>query len=764
MTRMQTTIDELASLASLQRRLPPVSARLSAPVSGQVEVLRDRAGVPHVYANSTTDVYFGLGFAMAQDRLWQMDRLRRRALGRQAEILGESYVKSDLMHHAVGIPAIAAREVELTDDATRTILESFVAGINRHIEACGRDLPIEFDLLEYEPEPFTVRDTIAILRGEWWSLNGRLQNLTIAEAAALLPEHLRAAYLEPEAPEQRILPPGSPYPAGNAVTGEVRAGTSDGTGSNNWAIAGSHTASGHALLCGDPHQPFWLPSSWYEYAIHGPQDDAAGAGHPGVPGLWWGLNGAIAWAITNNGASTRDLYREEVHPSDPDLYRDGDAWRRFDERAVEIRVRGAQTPVKHLQRATVRGPIVNHVVPSLNSGGEPPLALRWVGQEHLDDVRAVVAIGRARDWDTFRDALRDWAVAVFNFVYADDSGRVGYQCAGRVPLRGRVVRGYREANEAADQWQGYIPFEALPHAVDPARGYVASANERAAPDDYPYPLYGSWGGGHRSERIRQALETSPVLDRDQSVDLQNDVKSCRAERLCLPLVRWLAESTDPDVAQARFLLSAWDHRYTLESAAPTLFETFMEVWQERVAQARFPAELIDLVKGQGGPAARLIEHGDLDWFEGDLLVELEAAAQTAMARLRARHGIDPAGWQWGSVHLAHWQHPLSAPDRDWLDVAPAPVDGGSDTLRNTGAGQPAFAATSGAEYRMVVDFAQPDRLLAVQNIGNSGQPGSPHYADQFAAWLAGEYHVVPLSRPDVERDLEGTTILEPATP
>jgi penicillin G amidase len=772
---METTIEAAAVLAGLRQNVPPASATLSAPVSGRVEVLRDRAGVPHVYASSTTDVYFGLGFAMAQDRLWQMDRLRRRALGRQAEILGAAYVESDLMHHAVGIPEIAASEVERTDEPTRSILESFVAGINRQIEARGRALPIEFGLLEYEPEPFTVRDTIAILRAEWWSLNGRLSTLAIGEAASLLPEHLRAAFLEPEAPEIRILPPGSPYPVGDPSLqppGDIRVGTADGTGSNNWAVAGSHTASGHALLCGDPHQAFWLPSSWYEYALHGPDDDVAGAGHPGVPGLWWGFNGDIAWALTNNAASARDLYREEVHPTDPGLYRDGASWRAFDERTVEVRVRGADASVRHTQRATVRGPIVNHVVPAVAAGGlprgaernvgDPPLALRWVGQEHLDDVRAAIGIGRARDWETFRTALRDWSVAVFNFVYADRSGRVGYQCAGRVPIRGRVVRGYRDANEPADQWRGHIPFEALPHVVDPPRGYVASANERAAPDDYPYPLYGSWGGGHRSERIRQTLDGSRQSDRNQSVALQNDVKSCRAERLCPPLIGWLAEASDPDVVELRAALSTWDYCYTRDSLAPTVFETFMEVWQERVARERFPAELVPLVRGQGGPGARLIDRGDpVAWFGGDLRPELEAAARAAMELVRARHGSDPAGWEWGCVHQAHWRHPLSTPAREWLDIGPAPVDGGADTVRNTGAGQPAFTASSGAEYRMVVDFAEPDRFLAVQNIGNSGEPGSPHYADQFPAWLAGEYHVVALHRPDVERDLEGLTILYP---
>ena len=724
-----------------------------------VEIIRDRAGVPHVYAQSTADVYFGLGYAMAQDRLWQMDRLRRRALGRQAEILGPEYVASDLQHRAVGIPAIAEREVDRMDPATRAIVESLVAGINRYIEACGRKLPIEFSLLDYEPEPFSVRDSIAILRGEWWSLNGRLQTLTIGEAARLLPAHLQAAFLEPEAPEHRILPPAVAL-ATSAAMGPH--GMGDASGSNNWAVAGWRTASGRALLCSDPHQPFWVPSSWYEYAVHGPEDDAAGAGHPGVPGLWWGSNGSIAWGITNNAASTRDLYREQVHPTDPQLYRDGDTWRRFEERVEEVRVRG-QAPVRHLQRTTVRGPVVNHVVPALHVGrDDQPLSLRWVGHEHLDDVRASVAVGRARDWDSFRAALRDWSVAVFNFGYADSTGRVGYQCAGRVPIRGRVVRGYRDAAEAADAWQGYIPFEALPHVVDPERGYIASANERVAPDDYPYALYGSWAAGHRAARIHQVLSSDEPVDRARAIALQNDVKSCRAERLCPALVSWLAPSTDSDVVALREALAAWDYRYTTDSQAPTLFETFMEVWQRRVAREHFAEEVAELVHAAGGAAARLIERGgdDLGWFRGDLRRELEAAARATLDQVRARHGPDAVDWRWGKVHQAHWRHPLSAAGHTAFDVGPAPLEGGSDTLRNTGAGQPAFAAAGGAEYRLVVDFAEPERFLAVQNLGNSGQPGSPHYMDQFDAWRAGEYHTVSLRRSDVEREAESTTVLQ----
>jgi len=227
---------------------------------------------------------------------------------------------------------------------TRDILEHFVKGINRRIEVCRRALPIEFRVLEYEPEPFSVRDSVAILLVEWWSLNGRLYTLTVGEAASHLPHFLRDAFLTPEVPEQRILP------ADAATTRSGRTsiaahGMSDGSGSNNWAVAGWRTTSGKALLCSDPHQPFWVPSSWYEFALHGPEDNLAGAGHPGVPGIWFGTNGKIAWGITNNAASSRDLYREYTHPTDPTRYRDGEIWRRFDERVEETKVRG-QAPVR----------------------------------------------------------------------------------------------------------------------------------------------------------------------------------------------------------------------------------------------------------------------------------------------------------------------------------------------------------------------------------------------------------------------------------
>jgi penicillin G amidase len=566
--------------------------KITGAVGGRIEILRDRAGIPHIYAAATPDLFFGLGLAMAQDRLWQMDRMRRRALGRQAEILGSAYVASDIAHLTVGIDQIAEREVGALDEATHRVTASFVAGINRQIEVFGRDLPPEFQRLGYHPDPFSVRDVIAIARGLWWSLNGRIDRIVAAEAARLLPEDFRSLYLTPEASENRVL--------------QHAAGTDDATGSNNWALHGSRSASGHAVMCGDPHQPFWVPSTWYEYALHGPEDDVAGAGHPGIPGLWWGSNGTVAWSITNNAASTRDLYVEDVDGSNPQRYRDGNIWRDFDVRSVTIPVR--HEPSRSLTiRSTVRGPVVNALVPSLDASGDPPLSLRWVGMEHIDDLRAFIALPRARDWPAFRTALRDWSIAVFNFIYADVNGHIGYQMAGRVPIRGRILPGFRSANDPADQWRGYISFDDLPHSFDPPSGYVASANQRIVPDDWPQPIYGAYSQGHRGVRLAEALGGGATVDTAASIRLQNDVKSSRAERVCPHIVRLLAGNRDDASATLRDVLGDWDYHYTLTSIAPTLFEMFMVLWQRAVLVEYLPERLLDLTHQQTGLATALLE-------------------------------------------------------------------------------------------------------------------------------------------------------------
>ncbi len=743
----------------LAAKAKPRDRTLHAGVTGKVEILRDSAGVPHVFAAHTTDLYFGLGIAMAEDRLWQMERLRRRAFGRQAEMLGAAYFAADVAHLTVGIDQICDREVDLVDAATREIVEAFVAGINRGIVAMEGELPVEFRLLGMVPEPFTLRDVLGIARALWWSLNGRIDRIIAAEASRLLPERLRTAFLTPEASENLVLPSlGGDLAAGGA------SGTDDATGSNNWAIDGTRAAGGKPMLAGDPHQPFWVPSSWYEFALHGPEDDAAGCGHPGIPGFWWGSNGHSAWCLTNNMASTRDLYREEVDPADPGRYRAGDRFVPFEQRVVVVKVRG-EADRRVTVRSTTRGPVINRLVPSIDREGDAPMSLRWVGMEHLDDLRAIIGLGRAKSWEGFRDVLRDWSVAVFNWVYADRDGHIGYQMAGRIPLRGRDWPAVREASDPADQWAGYIPFDGLPCRHDPAGGTVASANQRIVGEDFPYKIYGAYSQGHRGVRIDQVFVGGRTFDVAANVALQNDIKSTRAER-CVPyLLAALDGSADGAVMEVAAVLAGWDFRYAVDTAAPTLFETFMARWNRAVQALHLPAHLTDLTVQQTGLCTSVLEGLFPDYFADGLNAKVAAVARESIAALAAKLGEDRAGWLWGRVHLAHWKHPMSSgATSDAFDIGPAPVDGGSHTLRNTGGELPPHRATSGAEYRIIVDFAKPLSFLAVQNIGNSGVPGSPFYRDQFDAWRRGAYHVVHLTRDGVEADLIATTTVAPIMP
>ncbi len=493
--------------------------------------------------------------------------------------------------------------MRLVDPATRAVIEAFVAGINRGIEAMDADLPVEFLMLGYRPAPFTVRDVVAIARGFWWSLNGRIDRIMAADASRLLPEHLRTLYLTPEASENLVLPGATV--ADFAASG-LAAGTDDATGSNNWAISGRRAAAGFPVLAGDPHQPFWVPASWYEFGLHGPEDDAAGCGHPGIPGFWWGSNRQSAWCLTNNMASTRDLYAETVDPADPGRYRDGAAWRNFAVRETAIPVRGEADRALTI-RETVRGPIVNALVPSIDKDGDAPMSLRWVGMEHLDDLRAILGLGRAKSWEQFRGVLRDWSVAVFNWIYADRDGHVGYQMAGRIPIRGRTWPGVRDANDPIDAWKGYIPYEGMPHRYDPPGGVVASANQRIVGPDYPFPIYGAYSQGHRGVRLDEVFAASPRMDVADNIALQNDVKNVRATRTVPHILAALAGSDDAAARELAGVLGSWDQHYATGTPAPTLFETFMAIWNRRVLGLHLPAHLIDLAQQQTGLCTSVLE-------------------------------------------------------------------------------------------------------------------------------------------------------------
>ena len=761
--------DEAARLSGLSRRewagaqrrylrgkLPKISGTIPAPVSAPVRVRRDAWGVAHISAASLADAYASLGYVTAQERLWGLDYIRRLARGELSAILGPRFLLSDRYLRTVGIGRIADATAPHLSGEVREVLEALTAGINAGMQEAMDNLPVEFDLLDYAPRPWTVADSVAAWKWRWWMLTGRIEQIALAEAAARnLPPGLFAAFMAPEAGEETIVPGTGPSTSG---------GDDSGLGSNNWAVGARLSATGSPILATDPHNTFGHPSQWYQAQITCPGVDAIGAFFVGTPGIYLGHNRKVAWGVTNHVASARDLYVETVDPADPSRYRDGDGWHSFEIEAQAIPVKG-QADERLLIRRTVRGPVVNAFLPAISEAPEPPISLRWVGAEPTTGFEAMLALHGAGSVDEVLSALRQWPMPILNFVFAGAEGRIGYHVVGHVPRRRVAAKGYRPANDPDHEWDGVLSFDELPALIDPPRDWVATANNPPHGDDHPYAAYGVWSDGYRFRRIRKRIQALSRLTPDDVAAIHADVTHARAEDLAPALARIAAESASRSLRSAGSILAAWDGAYTIDAIAPAVFSAFWTEWLRRVTRAKFP-ELSFVAERAGNVARQLLLGQRADWFpEGtDVIAEVRAALADALAFLRKNVGPRKSQWRWGRLHTVTFHHPISEASAlsRLFDLGPFETSGGAGTVRNAGFNlNPPFQVVSGSTYRMVVDLADPARARATTTGGQSGHPGSPHYGDQARLWVNDEYHPLLMDEKDYIAGLEGEVTLQP---
>ncbi len=737
-------------------RTPSLSGAVEAPVGAGVEVVRDRHGIPHVFASDERDLFFGYGYAMAQDRLWQLDYYRRRGMGRLSEILGEEALEYDRLVRTVGINRIAARQAAGLPESTLGLLDAFSSGINAVMESSRGLLPIEFDLLDYRPEPWSPVDTVAILAEMRWYLTGRMPVIFLPELAKryLADEDLYRAFLTPEAGDESIVPPGS-YPSagsGSEPVGEVIGDPDDWQGSNNWVAAGALSKSGLPVVASDPHIAFGSVSCWYEARLHGGSFDAAGAGYCGVPGFWFGRNRRMGWGLTNNICSQRDLYQEAADPGGSGAFLYGYDWAPPRELEERIEVRGRE-PVVETVRFSHNGPLVDHLLPEpARSTG--PVSVKWLGAVFSDEITCLLNMARAGGCDEFREAVRPWKVPTLSFGFADVDGHIGYQAGGRIPIRSNWDRGYRPGWEPKHQWAGLVPYDHMPRVVDPPEGWVRSANNRTAPDDFPYPLSGQWSSGYRAKRVREMLEQGGPADREGFARMQSDVLSERAVDAVPRLLALLEGSTDERVREALAALDSWDRRMEAGSAAAAIFEIFFLHWSRAVAGQRFPDEAVPMLSGAlAGLAVALLARDERGWFgSGGRAAAAERALRAALDELGERMGPDASGWSWGGLHKVNLPHLLDGRGSlgRLLSRGGQPVGGSGVTVCNTGF-DPNYLAGMGANFRLVVDLGEsPPALWTVDAAGQSGHPGSANYCDQLPTWLSGGHHRVPLDRSEIE--------------
>ena len=745
---------------------------IPSPVGTGATILWDRWGIAHIHADQPYDLGVGLGYAVAQERLWQLDYMRRRVRGELAALLGTEALANDREMRTIGIATAADAVAQTIAGTTAELLDGLAAGINawRQTALETDSLSEEFGILDYHPAPWTPADSVALWRWRWWMLTGRLDQIVLAEAARqTLPADLLAAFLAVEAGEETIVP--------DPVNGPIPGGDSSGEGSNNWAVAGSRTTTGYPVLCSDPHNAFDQPSQWFQAQLTCPAIglDSIGAVYAGTVSAYLGRNRHTAWGVTNHVAPIRDLYVEETDGPDGNRYRDGAAWRPFEEDRHTIEVQGAPDETL-LVRRTVRGPIVNDLLPwtpTDDGGVAPPISLRWRGIEPgvKSGLEALLAVNRARNVDEMLAALEQWPGPVLNFVFADRDGRIGYHVASHIPRREIAMRGLRPANDPDHTWRGTLPFDRLPQLIDPPRGWVATANNppwAEDPPEMPYLGSGGWADGYRFRRIRERIEAGPArLSPNEIAAIHGDVLHARAVDLLPVLIEVLRTVPGRRPRAAYRQLARWDGSFDTEAVGASIFTAFWQRWLERIAAARFPAHLVPLVAGQAGAVARRLLLGDdLAWLsDTDYREEVRAAYVSAIDWLAEVAGPYPSRWRWGRLHQVTFPHPLGGRSPDLaqrFDIGPFPTSGGNGTVRAAGTSfQQPFQAISGSTYRLLVDLSQSGRAEATSTTGQSAHPDSPNCRDQVQHWLQDRRLPLWMDEADVRANLAAETRLVP---
>ena len=725
-------------------------------IEGSVTILRDPLGVPTIRARAPADLFFGFGYAIAQDRLWQMDLYRRVAGGRLAEILGDrplpvkpgvrfdpaSTVALDGLHRALGFVRAAEASAAVLSADARGTLERYADGVNAAMAAMqeGRCLPPEFYLLGYEPKPWTLQDSLAIGRLIAWMLCLAARAELVFGACAGHPELFP---LLPAYPETGLVI----VPAGSLLAG-------GGGGSNSWVVGPRRTRSGRPLLCNDPHLPMGLPCLFYQISLRGGGYHVSGATMPGIPAVIIGANADIAWGITSAMPDDADFYLESLHPSDPHLYAVRGEWRRFTVGVEEIAVRGGpvrRMTIRYVPRGAADCPLLSDVLPL-----GAPLSLRWTGLEPSRETDALLRVSRARGLEDFREALKDFAVPAQNFLYADRHGTIAYFCAGRFPKRRRGDGPFPvEGSSGASEWQGDIPADELPSLINPGSGVIVTANHRIVDEAYPHEMTYMWEPPHRAGRILEMLDRGE-LDVAAMATMQADVVSLQARGVVNRVVRPVAHELTGRARRAADRLLTWDCRMTAESGEAALYHVFYARLRFLVFADRLNRVAPEFYRGYFSlfhlpviPVDRILEAGDPDWMPQGRVATVQAALEDAVTELEGRLGPE-ARWAWGRLHALTLRHPLGA-GRDRgsrllskivaLNRGPFPHPGDGMTI-NVAAyllSHP-FDPVVGPAYRQIVDVGDPGTSQWVIPGGSSGDPLSRHYGDQLADWRQGRYH------------------------
>jgi penicillin amidase len=789
----------LASCAVLCLLVPPLHAQSNATLNVEgltqpVEIIRDRWGVNHIYAQNETDLFFAQGYAAAKDRLFQFEMWRRQATGTVAEILGPRELKRDIGARLHAYRGDLDAELNHYHPRGKSIIEAFVRGVNAYVAETERTpalLPIEFTMLGIKPGRWTPAVVISRHQALTSNISDEVRYLRAMKAAS--PEAVRELlYFQGGEPVFTPDPsidlkafPDNVLELYSAFRGSIDFQPTDvapsyraaapavarqddvdlrDIGSNNWVVAGSRTQSTYPIMANDPHRTIAAPSLRYWVHLVAPGWNVIGGGEPVLPGVSIGHNDYGAWGLTIFGNDNEDLYVYEVNPANSNEYRYRGAWEPMRTVQDTINVKGGKPETVTL-KFTRHGPVIHEDRASHRAYAVRAAWMEPGSAPYLASLR----MNQARTWEEFREACSYNRMPAENMVWADRTGTIGWQAAGIQPLRRNWSGLLPVPGDGRYEWDGFLPINALPHEVNPARGFIATANHYLFPNDYAWKeaMHYTWADPYRASRITELLASGRLFSVAETERVQNDDLSLPARAL-VPLLRDVAMPAE-QVTQARQALLQWD--FVLDKGSVTA--GIYAMWQRRLLANTRERLLPAALKGSGlsMPTKRVIDllhapdgrFGDNPTRARDELVARSLAE--AVAELTRRFGADMTSWQYGQerFHHALIRHPLSdavnAEMRRRLSVGPLPRGGDGSTVSATGNGD---NQTSGGSFKIIADTEDWDNSVGINTPGQVGNPDDPHYRDLFALWAQGKYFTLAYTRPKVESVRESSLRLEPA--
>ncbi len=772
-------------------------------LQAEVEIITDRWGVPHIYAQNEKDLFFAQGYYAAKDRLFQFEIWRRQATGTVAEILGERELKRDIGTRLFQFRGDMDQEMNHYHPHGKSIIESYVAGVNAYISyvnANPKELPMEFGLLGIKPGVWTPAVVISRHQGLLGNIGAELA--TVRAVAAIGAEKVKElGWFHPQEPNLDIDPAintdllkedvielynayrrplqfqpsdiiayehsnqSNYYDLAKAEDASYEAFVRDDLqdiGSNNWVIDGSLTESGFPIMANDPHRRQSTPSLRYMAHLVAPGWDVIGGGEPEIPGISIGHNQHGAWGLTVYRTDAEDLYVYELHPDDPHKYKYRGQWESMTIIKDIIKVKG-QDDVEVEHAYTRHGPVTK-----IDESNDVAYAIRcgWLevgGSPYLASLR----MNQAKNWEEFKEACNYSHIPGENMIWADREGNIGWQAVGIAPVRSGWSGLIPVPGDGRYEWSGYLPIIAKPSSYNPASGIINTSNENVTPRDYQHwdAVSYQWSDPYRGDRVLEVLKNGRSHSMADMAALQTDYLAIPARQI-LPLYKNIAGSTDMD-KKALALLQSWDYHMTPDSKAAGIYNELEKQIKKAITYLKVPPDQgVDV----SVPIKRIIEwlylpDGDFgdDPLKGRDAV-LQSALQKTVAALSSKLGKNMEDWQYGQADYKHvtLRHPMSsavsAAVRKKLDVGPAPRGGYSLTVNNTGGqdNQP-----SGASFRVICDVGDWDHTLATNTPGQNGNPDHPHYKNLFDMWAKDQFFPLFYTRKKVESVTDYRTILKP---